>query len=213
MVKKHFEFDNSIKSYILILALGFFTGVITRLSDFFQYDTLWSFSSIATLFGFWITTVTLVVYFSSSNTNAGINAFLYLFMMSLSFYVLKYLLGLFLPRFENEGFQYTLFLLYSLASAACGLAGYVLYFWNKGKKAGSMLYALPVGALAAETAGTAVYLINNGTFLFQLVFDFLSLAAIGIWFYGKASHKAVYVASAVLVASAVFVLVYMPFIR
>ncbi|WP_233505431.1 hypothetical protein [Sporosarcina sp. BI001-red] len=66
-------------TYLLYAILGLVAGIITRLTDFFPYDSLWSFSSIATIFGFWIVTVTLVIYFSDSNRNAAINVLLYLF--------------------------------------------------------------------------------------------------------------------------------------
>ena len=95
-----------LKSYLLFVGLGLGAGIITRLSDFFPNDDLWSFSSIATLFGFWMLTVTLIIYFSSSNKNAAINVLLYLLSMNFSFYLLKYLLGFFNPMFDNGGFHW-----------------------------------------------------------------------------------------------------------
>jgi len=90
------RFKDSFKSYLLVIGLGLAAGLLTTLLNLFPSDTLWSFSSIATLFGFWMLTVTLIIYFSSSNINAAINVLLYLFSMNFSFYLLKYLLGFFL---------------------------------------------------------------------------------------------------------------------
>ena len=101
--------------------LGCLAGILTRLTDFFPYDSLWSLSSIATLFGFWMVTVTLVVLFSRSNRNAAVNVMLYLTAMNISFYLLKYILGLFLPMFDNEGFHWNLLVLYTALACLCSI--------------------------------------------------------------------------------------------
>lgn len=200
------------KSYLLVVGFGLLAGIITRLSDFFPYDTLWSFSSIATLFGFWILTVTLLIYFSCSNKNAAINVFLYLFSMNFSFYFLKYILGFSASRFFDEGFHWYLFLRYDIFALVCSAVSYVLYFWNKGNKLSNVLYALPISGLAAETIGVGLYLYNNHTFLFQLVFDFLSLAILGRCFYKKSSNKLIYIMTIVSVSLIGYFLFYRPYI-
>ena len=206
------KFLNCFKSYLLAVGFGLVAGIITRLSDFFPYDDLWSFSSIATLFGFWMLTVTLVIYFSSSNKNAAINVLLYLFGMNFSFYFLKYILGFFILRFYNEGFQWNLFILYNVFALACSAISYVLYFWNKENKLSNFLYALPVSGLAAETIGVSIYLYNNNTFLFQFIFDFFSLIILGDWFYQKSNNKLIYIVTIVATASIGYFLVYRPFL-
>jgi len=206
------KLDNSCKSYSLVIGLGLLAGIITRLSDLFPYDNLWSFSSIATLFGFWMLTVTLVIYFSSSNINAAINVLLYLFGMNFSFYFLKYILGFFIPRFYNEGFQWDLFILYNVFALVCSAFGYVLYFWNKGNKLSNFLYALPVSGLAAETIGVSIYFYKNHTFLFQLIFNFISLSILCCWFYKKANNKLIYLMTIVAVSLIGYFLVYHPFL-
>lgn len=206
------KLDGSFKSHSIVLGLGLFAGIITRLTDFFPNDDLWSFSSIATLFGFWILTVTLVIYVSSSNKNASINVFLYLFGMNFSFYFLKYILGFFVPIFNNEGVQWNLFILYNILGLVCSAIAYVLYFWNKDNKMNSFLYALPVSGLVAETFGISLYLYNNHAFLFQLIFDFLSLIVLGCWFYKKANNKLIYITTIVAVSSIVYYVVYRPFL-
>ena len=206
------KIQNHLKSYLLFVGFGLVAGIITRLSDFFPNDDLWSFSSIATLFGFWMLTVTLIIYFSSSNINAAINVFLYLFSMNFSFYFLKYILGFFIPMFDNEGFQWNLFILYNVFALVCSAISYVLYFWNKENKLSNFLYALPVSGLAAETIGVSIYLYNNHTFLFQLIFDFLSLIILGYWFYQKANNKLIYIATIVATSLIGYFLVYHPFL-
>ena len=205
-------FRNSIKSYAAIACLGLAAGVITRVTDLFPADTIWNFSSIATLFGFWILTVTLIIFHSCSNINAGINTFLYLAAMSFSFYFLKYILGLFLPQFYNEDFQYSLFWLYTTMSVLCGLIAFFLYFWNNNRIYNSVLYALPVGALFAETLGVGIYLFSHRTFLFQFIFDLLGGIIIGRLFYKKSGGKLLYIVVAVLIAIVGYGVFYRPFL-
>lgn len=201
-----------LKSYLLFVGLGLGAGIITRLSDFFPNDDLWSFSSIATLFGFWMLTVTLIIYFSSSNINAAINVLLYLFSMNFSFYLLKYLLGFFNPMFDNGGFHWNLLIMFNIFALVCSVISYVLYFWNKENKMSNFLYALPVSGLAAETIGVSIYLYKNHTFLFQVIFDSLSLIIIGYWFYQKANNKLIYIATIVVTSLIGYFLVYHPFL-
>ncbi|GKV70515.1 hypothetical protein NCCP2716_30130 [Sporosarcina sp. NCCP-2716] len=201
------------KSYLQFVGLGLTAGIITRLSDFFPNDDIWSFSSIATLFGFWMLTVTLIIYFSISNKDAAINVLLYLLSMNFSYYFLLYVLGFLIPRFYNNGeFQWDIFMLYNVFALVCSAISYVLYYWNKDNKLSSVLYALPVSGLAAETIGVGIYLYYNHTFLFQFVFDFFSLIIIGLWFYRKSNNKLVYSATTIAITLTGYFLVYRPFI-
>ncbi len=85
---------HSTKYYIKIFFVGILVGCISRLADYFPADTLWSFSSIQTLLGFWIITNTTIVLLSTSNICAGISSFSYMFGMTLSFYGLQAILGM-----------------------------------------------------------------------------------------------------------------------
>lgn len=211
-MKHRRSFQNNLKSYALVAALGLLAGVLTRLTDFFPADSLWSLSSIATLFGFWMVTVTLVVYYSASNISAGLNAFLFLFFMDISFYGLQSLLGRFLPRFDNGGFKTDLFLLYAGLAAVCGVAGAVLYCWNRGGALGAVLYALPVGGLLAETLGVGVYCFKAHTYLFQLLFDLAGALLIGQWFFRKTERRGIYTAAAAVTGLAGYSLFYRQFL-
>lgn len=62
--------DNT-KSYFLLFIIGILAGVICRLSDLLPYEeSIWSFPSIATMFGCWIASVGVITYMSSSNKGA-----------------------------------------------------------------------------------------------------------------------------------------------
>lgn len=104
---------HSMKSYITIFLVGILVGCICRLTDYCPADTLWSFSSIQTLLGFWIITNTIIVLASTSNICAGISSFLYMFGMTLSFYGLQAILGTFIPLFSG-GFRTSLFILFTI---------------------------------------------------------------------------------------------------
>ena len=65
-----FRFEVKRCSYFKLFLGGILVGIICRLSDFFPYESLWSISSIATLFGFWIASVGMITYCSSSNKDA-----------------------------------------------------------------------------------------------------------------------------------------------
>ncbi len=176
---------HDIKSYIIIFFIGIFVGCICRLLDYFPADTLWSFSSPQTLFGFWIITNTIVVMLSTSNVCAGISSFLYMFGMTLSFYGLQAILGVFIPLFSG-GFRLSLFVLFSVASIPCGIAAFILHYWNRDHVMNSVLYALPVGALGAEAVAVSIYLSKYHTFLFQLLMDSVGVLIFGVLLFKKA---------------------------
>jgi hypothetical protein len=69
-----------------------------------------------------------------------------------------------------------------------------------------------VSGLAAETFGVSIYLYRNHTFLFQMIFDFLSLSILGCWFFKKANNKLLYIISVVVVSSLGYILFYRPFL-
>ena len=203
---------NSFRSYLLIFLCGIFAGVVTRLTDFCSADSLWSFSSIATLYGFWIISVTGIVLCSTSNLCAGLSSFLYLFGMTLSFYGLQYALGMYLPMFANDGFKISLFLLYSGLSAACGIGAFVLFYWERSTRISAVLYALPIGALLAEALATGLYLFQHATFLFQFLMDLLAALGFGYLFHRRAAHKGLYYGATILVAAAVYCMLYRPYL-
>jgi len=195
--------EHSIKSYGRIFSIGLLAGCICRLADYFPADTLWGFSSIQTLVGFWIITNTVIVLLSTSNLCAGISSFLYVFGMTLSFYGLQAILGMFLPLFSG-GFRTWLFVMFTILSIPCGIAAFILYYWNRDHRFNSVLYALPVGALLAESAVIFLWFLEQHTFLFQLLMDLAGAAVFLFLFYRKAKSKGLYLLSVVLSAVAFY---------
>ena len=193
---------NTFKSYIAILIIGILVGCICRLLDYFPADTLWSFSSIQTLLGFWMITNTIIVLLSTSNICAGISSFLYMFGMTFSFYALQAILGMFIPLFSGE-FRFSLFVLFTVLSIPCAIAAFILYYWNKEHVFNSVLYSLPVGALVAEAITVSIYFLEHHTFLFQLLMDIIGAIVFLFMFYRRVRSKGLYLIS-VIISSLVF---------
>ena len=123
------------------------------------------------------------------------------------------LFGFWIARFSNEGqFQTELFVVYSVLSAACGIDSFVLYFWNRQNGFNSFLYALPAGGMLAEAAACLFVLCNRHMLLAQTIFDFAFGLAFGIGLYRKAYNKVIYMATMIVAAVLVFLLVYQPFL-
>lgn len=189
--------------------IGILAGILCRLSDLFPYESLWSLSSVATLFGFWIASVSVITMYSASHTAAFRNTFLYLFGMTLAFYVLKYLLGFFAAQFDNDGgFQTRLLFVYTGASLLCGLGSAVLYCWNDSRWYGAVLCALPAGALLAEGIACGILLFSKHMLLGQTIFDLAAAA----WFTAalgkKAPNKLVFAGTLAAFAAGIFRVVY-----
>lgn len=115
-----------------------------------------------------------------------------MFGMTLSFYGLQAILGIFIPLFSG-GFRFSLFVMLTVLSIPCGIAAFILYYWNKDNIFNSVLYSLPVGALAAEAIEISIYLSKYHTFLFQLLMDSVGVFVLGIIFFKKAKSKKLYV--------------------
>lgn len=206
------KIKDNYQAYSILFLLGILVGAICRLSDFFPYESLWSLSSIATLFGFWIASIGIITYISSSNKGAFINSFLYMFGMTISFYGLKYILGFFMPMFANDGFQTHLFIVYSILSIVCGIGSFFLYFWNRENGLSSFLYALPASGMLAEAISCLYVLMNNRMLLFQTIFDFAFALWFGITLFKKANNKIIYFTTMVIATALVFLVVYQPFL-
>ena len=179
--------EHTVGSYGKIFLIGMLIGGICRLADYFPGDTLWSLSSIQI-------TNTLIVLFSTSHLCAGESSFLYMFGMTLSFYGLQAVLGTFIPLLSGE-FRFSLFVMFSILSIPCGMAAFFLYDWNRDRELSSILYALPVGALAAEAAALAIYLSSHQKFLFQLLMDGVGMLAFGALFYRRTRNRKLFISS------------------
>lgn len=158
------------------------------------YESLWSLPSIATLFGFWIASLSLITYCSSSNLGAFWGSFLYMFGMTVSFYTRKFILGFFWERFSGE-FPTTLFLAYSLMAFICGIGSYILYFWNKENFFSSFLCALEEKMLLGQT-----------------IFDFIFAVIFGVLLYWKAENRILFFFTLVIATGITFFLIYRPYL-
>ena len=205
---------DNFRTSLIMFSAGILAGIVCRLTDFLPYEeSLWSLPSMATLFGLWIASVVVITDISASNKGAFLNVFLYMFGMTVSFYGLKYILGLYMPMFSNCGeFQTELFVIYSVLSVFCGAGGYILYFWNKKNLFGSFLCALPTGAMLAEAAGCLAVLISSRMLLAQTIFDTVFTLVFAVRFYKKAAHRAVYSGAAAAAAVLLYFTVYRPFL-
>ena len=182
------------KSCLIIFGIGIAVGCICRLADYFPAETVWGFSSIQTLLGFWIITNTTIVLLSSSCLCAGLSSFLYMFGMTLSFYGSKAILGNFIPLFSGE-FNTGLFLMFTIAAIPCAIAAAILYLWNQDRIFNSVLYALPVGALLAEAFATTIFLFAFHRYLFQVFMDLGGAVGFAIVFWKKVKSRKVYIFS------------------
>ena len=191
------ELRDDRKSYIKIFLIGILVGCITRLLDYCSLDTLWSWSSVQTLLGFWMISNTVIVVKSLSNKCAGISSFLYMFGMTLSFYGLQVILGMYIPMF-SDGFRFSLFIMFTILSIPCAIAAFALYYWNRDKFYNSILYSLPVGALFSETVAIAIKFYMTHTFLFQLLMDGIGTIAFGVLFFRRVKNRYVYLFSIIM---------------
>ena len=198
---------HTVKSYLCVFLVGIFVGCVCRLADYCPADTLWSFSSIQTLLGFWIITNTVIVLLSSSHLCAGLSSLLYMFGMTLSFYGLQAILGMFLPLFSG-GFRCSLFVMFSLLCIPCAVAAGILYDWNKDRAFSSLLYALPVAALGGEALAIFFYFLERHTFLFQLLMDLTGAAVFAVLFFKRAKRKVLFLVASVV--GTLFVYLFFP---
>lgn len=116
--------------------------------------------------------------------------------LTLSFYGLQALLGMFIPLFSG-GFRFSLFVLFTVLSIPCALAAFILYYWNKDNVFNSVLYSLPMGALVAETIAISVYLSKYHCFLFQLLMNSAGIIAFGILFFKRSKSRVIYSVSVI----------------
>lgn len=147
-----------------------------------------------TLFGFWVITNTTIVLLSNSNKCAGISSCLYMFGMNLGFYGLYALLN------EQVNFFSSISIMWLLLSIPCGIAAFILYYWNKNNILSTILHSLPIGALISEMIAIVIYLCQNNTitFLDQMMMDVVGVVVFGILFYKKTNNKIIYIVSIIL---------------
>lgn len=211
VIKINKKCKDRIRLYSILFFIGILVGILCRLTDFFLYESLWSLPSIATLFGFWIASVSLITYCSSSNCGAFWGSFLYMFGMTVSFYTLKFLLGFFWERFSGE-FPTALFFAYSMMALICGIGSYILYFWNKKNIFSSLLCALPASGMLAEAIACSIVLYNQKMLLGQTLFDFIFAVILGVLLYWKAENRILFFLTLAIATGITFFIIYRPYL-
>lgn len=83
--------------------------------------------------------------------------------------------------------------MFTILSIPCGIATFILYYWNKNNTFNSILYSLPVGALLAETIATTIYLLQYNKFLFQILMDAIGVIILGYLIFSKTKSKKTYI--------------------
>ena len=102
--------------------------------------------------------------------------------------------------------------MYTGLSLLCGIAGSVLYFWNKPHWYSGVLYALPAGALLAEGIACAIVLVSKHMLLGQTIFDLTAAAWFSAVLGKKAPNKFVFAGTLAAFAAIVFSVVYLNWI-
>lgn len=197
-MSKYIKLNHTLKSYSIMFLIGILIGCICRLLDYCPSGYWWSFTSMQTLLGFWIITNTIIVLLSTSNKCAGISSCLYMLGMDIAFYGLYVLLNLSNPNVSFLGSIFdTVPIMWALLSIPCGIAAFILYYWNKNNKLSAILYSLPVGALISEVIATIIYLLqyNTITFLDQLIMDIVGFVVFSMLFYKRVKNKKLYIVS------------------
>lgn len=120
--------------------------------------------------------------------------------MTLSFYGLQAILGMFIPLFSG-GFRFSLFVLFTVLSIPCAISAFILYYWNRDHILNSVLYSLPIGALAAEIITISIYFPKYHTFLFQLLMDGVGVIVFLLIFFKKAKSKCLYIIASIISTS------------
>ncbi len=126
--------------------------------------------------------------------------------MTLSFYGLKAILGMFIPLFYG-GFCFSLFVMFTILSIPCAIAAFILYYWNEDSLFNSVLYSLPIGALVSEVIAVSIYFLEHHTFLFQLLMDIIGAIVFLLMFYKKAKSKKVFIIASII-SSLVFYFIF-----
>lgn len=197
------------KSYVRVLLFGAVMGILTELLNFFPYNDLWGWSSIAGSFVFWIFSTTFVIYFSSSNRNAMFNTFLYLGGMCVSYYVLQGIVDFLTPNVTVDNYLQWSHLFFWLAIAAgCSLVAYVLYFWNRDTVYGSALCALPVAGMLVDTLNNCMKFYYSHTNLANSIFGVVGLGIMLVVLFKKSRRKGVF--SIVCVTVAILGILFFP---
>lgn len=163
--------------------MGIMVGVLCVLLRPLSPNSFWSFSDIINCWGFWVTSVCLIVYFSKDKKDAGINSFTYLILMNLTYYA-----GLYL----RLGIMYWKQLLFWMVISLVGLYLSRLVFYGKSEwKWSYTINACYEAVLVIEWLSLMKVFIKWHTHFVQLLFDTISIPVL-LFLFNKTNQKRKY---------------------
>ncbi|MDO4419255.1 MAG: hypothetical protein Q4B92_02725 [Ruminococcus sp.] len=190
-------FKNNFKSYLAVVFLGIFGGLLVAFFSGLPASDLWAFSYFSSnTFGFWMFSVSTIVLLSEKKLTAFLNSGIYVFLMFFVTGVYKYVRNYMVNSlsFESQAEHLAMYgytnigqwilqcvfdaFLYGIEPAlVCAVLAFVLHFGRKPNVLGKILMILPAVYLLVETVIMYVLLFSKGTMLFMAIVDTLCLAA------------------------------------
>ncbi len=190
-------FKNNFKSYLAVIFLGIFAGLLVAFFSGFPADDLWSFSYFSSVtFGFWMFSVSTIVLLSEKKLTACLNSGIYVFLMFAVTGVYKSVRNYMVNSlaFESQAEHLAFYgyshigewilqcaidaFLYGIVPAlVCAVLAFVLHFGRKPNVLGKILMILPALYILVETVILYIMLFSTGTMLFMAIVDTLCLAA------------------------------------
>lgn len=163
------------KSFIAVLFIGIFAGLLVVLFSDFPSGTLWSFSSFSSsTIGFWMFSTSTIVLFSEKRLTAGINAGLYVFLIFVITGIYKFLRSYLRGYSGTDSIfsQIPQIILYAIIPAVvCSILGLILWHGRSNTWLGKLLLLLPFIVILFETVLMFKQLIIQRTMLFQVLID------------------------------------------
>ncbi len=188
-------FKNNFKSFIIVILLGIFCGVLCASLDLIPSNNLWTFASFSGSLGFWAISATLILMQSDNIKLAAINTFLYFGFMNSSFFFTHLLLPLEYPRISTLGQAASQSLIWLIPSLICVVFALVVYQSKNDNKLGTFTLSLPLGVLLYEEISLIFSVIINHKYLFQTIVDLVGIILLFMLYKGKKNmlHLILYV--------------------
>lgn len=173
------------KLNLFISCIGAIVGMITAYLRPFSANTFWSLSDIVNCGGFWVTSVCLIIYFSKDRLQAGINSFLYLLFMNLTYYLSLY--------FNLDIFYLKQLIFWCFVTIICFFMAQIVFKGKDNCKYSSLINSLYQSVLILETISLLTVFINWKTHFLQLIFNIVSIIIL-YFMYNQTFEKKKYTA-------------------
>ena len=175
--------------------IGILVGIICVLLRPFSPNSFWSLSDIINCWGFWITSVCLLVYFAKGKKEAGINTFTYLMSMNVVYYI-----GLYL-RIDIIYWKQLVF--WGTASVVCIFLSRLVFLGKTDHKWAGVFNACYQSVLTIELISLVEVFAIWRTHFIQLLFDVLSIPVL-LFLYNRTNKKRMFT----LLSTAIIVLAF-----